>query len=358
MVPTFNSHPFTTTPRNAQQKRETGDGPDIVTWHFDSLPPHSTGTIALKVRLQDNFFDECVRDHSLYISAANAASAVLAPNPIGTWSVGKSFDTSKWEVLGCFCEHLGVPINKTTAPALQGYVNVLTGVSQVHAVGGLDVLQLNNSALVFPLGNDQVLVIATGIIGNDGASLIGNDGAGIIGNDGASILTDQGAGLITNDGGSLVYAGAASAITIKGIPGFADHDCSYLLDHASDIVASGAGNIVASGAGNLITENGAGFSLVSNHDGSLLAGISAIAANIVASGAGNIVASGGGNIVAAGAGNLLNNASLALTPQDGSSLLAPAGGSIVAVGAGNIISRDGAGIISNDGASLVKAAGQ
>ncbi len=118
VVPTPSLTPYTTKPRSAAQVKVTGSGPDIITWKFASLPAHSAGAILLKVKISGDFADNCVKDHSLYISADNAASAVLAPNPIGTWVIGKPFDTSKWEVLGCFCEHLGIPINATNRSAL------------------------------------------------------------------------------------------------------------------------------------------------------------------------------------------------------------------------------------------------
>lgn len=125
--------------------------------------------------------------------------------------VGKNFDTSKWEVLGCFCEHLGIPITATTAPALQGYVDNLTRDSRVHAVGGLDSLQLSSGTLVFPLLNNQVLVITTPTANG--------------------LQVSAGAQVISNDGGSFVAAGKADAITVTGLTG-GDQDCRALLANA------------------------------------------------------------------------------------------------------------------------------
>ncbi len=328
-IPTPNLAPYTTTPRSAAQVKVTGPGPDIITWHFASLPAHSAGAIMLKVKVSNGFADDCVKDHSLYISADNAPSAVLAPNPIGTWVIGKPFDTSKWEVLGCFCAHLNIPINATTRPGLTSYVNELTRTTQVHAIARADGLQLGGIS-VLQLNNDQVLVIGPELIATGGGNLIATGGGN----------------LIATGGGNLVAAGAGNAISLTGIASLGDHTASYLLDHAQSLIAAGAGNLIAAGAGNLISQDGAGFSQVSNHAGVASIAIAATNANLIATGGGNLIATGGGNLIATGGGNLITPNGGTLISQDGAGLLSNNTGTLVNVSSGNVISNDGASVVA------------
>ena len=333
--PIANPHPFTATERSAAQAKQTGGGHDILTWTFDNLPTQAVGTIRLTVQCIPGYADNCVRDHSLYINANNAASAVLSPNPVGTWVIGKPFDTSKWEVLQCFCEHLGIAINKQTTPALQAFVNTLTKNSKVQAFGGIDALQLVNGVKVFALGNGQVMIIS-----NDGNSLISNDGASII----------------SNDGGSIVAAGAGNAISISNIPSLGTKTAEYLLDHVADIVAQGAGNIVAAGAGNLISNDGG--SLLSNHPGGTDTSlISNDGGSIFSGGAGNTLLSGGGNVTAVGDAKAISHDGSSLISNDGASVVSNDSAGLSVFAAGQAISHDGGSAISHDGSSLIQAAG-
>ncbi|MEA3187417.1 MAG: hypothetical protein QOD99_1247, partial [Chthoniobacter sp.] len=333
--PMSNPHPFTATERSKDQVKQTGGGHNILTWHYDSVPAQAVGLIKVTVQCFGSFADDCVRDHSLYINADNAASAVLSPNPIGTWVIGKPFDTSKWEVLQCFCQHLGIAINKQTAPALQAFVNTLTKNSKVQAFGGIDTLSLTNGVKVFQLGNNQVLCIS-----NDGNSLISNDGGT----------------LISNDGGTLVATGAGNAISISNIPSLGTKTAEYLLDHVADVIAAGAGNVVAAGAGNLISNDGG--TLLSNHPGGTDASIvSHDGGTVVAAGAGNVIAAGAGNILGVGQAGVVSHDGGTIVSHDGGTLLTSDGSGLTAVGAGQIISNDGNSVISNDGNSLVHAAG-
>jgi uncharacterized repeat protein (TIGR01451 family) len=336
-LPTPVATAYTTTPRtNADVLKATGGGPDIITWHIGTLPAHATGSITLAVQQVATYVNDCVRDHSLYISAGNAASAVLAPNPIGTWVVGKNFDTSKWEVLGCFCEHLGITINAATAPALQAYVETLTQDSKVHAVGGLDFLQLQEGPMLFPTGGNQVLVVA----------LAGT----------AGVTTAAGSHIINQDGNGLIATGDANAITISGLTG-GTQNCNYLLAHALDIVAQGGGNIVAAGGGNLVSNSSGTFQLLSNDNTAAPITFSPVTAGIVAAGGGNAISTGFGQTLPAGVlpdqpdGPVGSAASL--IGQDGSSLVSNSSGTLVTVNTANVISNDGGSVVSNDGGSLV-----
>ncbi len=355
VVPTPNLTPYTTTPRSAAQVKVTGAGPDIITWKFASLPAHSAGAIVLKVKISGNFADNCVKDHSLYISADNAASAVLAPNPIGTWVIGKPFDTSKWEVLGCFCEHLNIPMTENNHDIFTDYVNQLTGGSQVRVVGAGDGVHLENGVSVLQLGREQVLVL----------------GAEIVASGGGNIVATGGGNIVATGGGNIVASGAGNAISVTNAAGLGTLTASSILDQQAQIVATGGGNIVATGGGNMIRQVGGSFSQLSNHVGGASIGISTITANIVATGGGNIVATGGGNVVATGGGNVVaagggnivatggGNAvpQSGLNGHDGASYLGHNPAGIISVSSGKLVSHDGGSIVATGGGNIVATGG-
>ncbi len=361
--PQLNITPFTFTNRTGKIPGATGGGPDIITWHFGTLPPSSMGHIQLFVKCAPNFADDCVADHSLYASASNAASAVLAPNPLGTWIAGKDFATTKWQAMSRFCAQFGIPVDSNTRAALQTYVDSLTQASLVHGIGGLDYMQLGDT-LIFPLGNDQALAI-----GHKG-TLVGESGASVVSNDGGSIVSEGGNGVISNDGGSLIVTGAASSIIVKNVAAYsADKDCSFLLDNALALQQAGKASIVAAGGGNIINQDGNGFSLLSNHPGGELTPISPVTAGIVAAGGGNAIQTGLGFIAGAGvigyngAGVISENSSGVISENssgllgvDGAATLSSGGSDLVVGSGGSVISNDGGSVISNDGGSLIQNA--
>ena len=155
------------TPRSADQVSGTGPGPDILTWHFASLPAYSSGVIKLTVKGSGNFKDGALTDHSLYISATNAASAVISPDPIGLWVCGGDFESSKKKAFARFCDLMGIPRNTETSAILQDFEQSFTVSSRVHAISNLDVLQIEGGPDIIPLQNNQVLVLQ-GIVAQGG----------------------------------------------------------------------------------------------------------------------------------------------------------------------------------------------
>jgi hypothetical protein len=115
---------------------------------------------------------------------------------------------------------------------------------------------------------------ATGMIGQDGASVVANDSAGLVGQDAAGVVANDGAGVVANDGSGVVANDGAGLI---------GHDGATLVGQdGAGIVAGGGLNIVAGGGGNIVGDNGAA---------------------IVAGGGGNLIGENGAGIVAGGGGN-------------------------------------------------------
>ena len=131
------------------------------------------------------------------------------------------------------------------------------------ARGGLPVANLPPLAPgdvpMIPIGGNAFIpgvMLANGLIGQDGSGLIGQDGSGLIGQDGSGLIGQDGSGLIGQDGSGLVVK-AGDAIVATG---------------AGNIVSAGAGNIVSAGAGNAIpgwSNSGASFVCLSCGVGAL-----------------------------------------------------------------------------------------
>ena len=357
MVPQANPRAYTTTPRSGIQLKPAGGslhpGPDVVTWHFDSLPAHSKASVELVVRCDSRFGDEPVQDHSAYLQAENAGTTHVAAYDITTWIYATSLNDSKIRAAQAFFANQGVTLTPELVPLIGKFANTLGKNSKVNAFGGLDALHLVGKGVkIIPLGKDQVFVIS---------------------NDGASIVAQGGGNIITNDGGSIVATGGGNAISVKDISSSDSNlsgtrSCSYLLDNIPAIVASGAGNIVAAGAGNLITNDGG--SLVSNHPGGGFTAISQLAGTAVQADGNAIISNDGGSALAPGApiiGNdgasLIGSDSAGLITNDGGSIIgndgasltvfARGGAGIISTNGGGIISTNGGGIIGNDGASAL-----
>ena len=391
--PLANFNNFTTTPRTAFQVTNTGPGPDVVTWHFNSVPAHSTGRIDLIVQVfagsgkVAGFADTLIEDNSVYITADNASTAFLSPNLLGIWVIGSAFDKTKPEAVHKFLANFGIPAadsDAVSADIAQTYLSSITESSHVQAIAALDDLHLTKSGVhIFALGHNQVLVMAsaTGAVsqitnglsfplpGNQ--SLIVASGAGnVISNDGGSIVASGAGNIVASGAGNIVASGAGNAISVGNMAGIGGtHDCAYLLDNAASIVASGAGNIVASGAGNLIAQDGGTFSLLSNQaGGGILSAISpgAIASGLVTVTGGSTFIKGDGVITGIGgaASLVAHAASNAISPDadgisvssQGANMANAQGGSIVATGAGNIVAS-GAGNIVASGAGNIVASG-
>lgn len=246
-------------------------------------------------------------------------------------------------------------------PSFQARVASLTSSATYTATGGADTVPLNNGDVVIPLGNGRIVATgggnflnASGLIGQDGASIVAQGGGNIVAQGGGNLIKVT--NLISNDGGSLISQDGASIQSILS---------GIVAQGAGNIVAQGGGNIVAQGGGNLISNDGG--SLISNDGGSLTPiNVSALVGNsggtIVAAGAGNIISTGGtnllssaSNIVAAGAGNIV--------AAGAGNIVAAGGGNIVAAGAGNLHSADVAGgafltaggIVAQGGGNIVAA---
>lgn len=345
----FTPKPITTTLRtDAAVKKGSGDGLDIITWHFKTLPAHSAGAIKLQVNCFPSFFDDCIRDHSLYIKAANAPLCALAPNPVGTWVQKKPFDSSKWEVLGCFSEHLGLQHDARTHSILVDYVNGLDGASQVVAVGGLDGVHLKNGARIFQLQADQAIVMASE-----------RNAAGI----GHLSITGPNASILVSGSGVTVASGNAASITISNVGGsVGPQTASYLLDHAQDIVvAQHLGNIIAANKGNMIDQDIDGTALqVSNHPAAAGMPIAAAASGLVRANRGVDVTSSQGLIVVPGTkiisqdGNsIISDNSEGLIGQDGNGLISQDGNGLIVVSTGGLVNKNGGPVISNDGGTVI-----
>jgi uncharacterized repeat protein (TIGR01451 family) len=327
-LPDSNGNPRTIITPNAEHYKHTdrtdaniikqsGAGYDKVFWHFASVPPNTTGRVTLTVVVAPGFGDKAVSDHSLYISADNAPSVVISPNPLSTWVLGdKKFQDVKALILARFCSELGMTMNAKLESALSAYEDKLGPDSRVAASSALDQLKIGSISIA-PIGNDRFIVTAP---------------ADVVSNDGHSLIEVTGGAVVSNDGHSLIAQGAGSAITLHA-NGLAVMNASAVLDGAADLLANKQASLIAAGGGNLISQDGGGkCGLVSNHPGGGLTLIGSDLTGLIAAGAGNIISDNSAGIIA-GVGALISN--------DGAGL----------------ISNDGAGLISNDGAGLVGNAG-
>ena len=331
IVPFPNGNGFTTTPRSGAQLKPAGGslhpGPNIVTWHFNTLPAQSKGSVELVVSCDTRFGDEAIQDHSAYISADNVNKVHIAANDVTTWIFATTLDASKIQAAQAFFAGQGVTITPDLAPLVANVAKSLGTQSRVTAFGGLDALHMVSAGVkIIPIGKDQVFVVS---------------------NDGGSIVATGGGNVVSHDGGNIVAFGASSGISVKNISSTdssisGTRNCSYLLDHIPAIVAAGAGNIVAAGAGNLITNDGG--SLISNHPGGgFLANASQLAGSAVQVDGGGVVSNDGGSVLAAGA---------PLISQDGGGLISQDGGGLISQDGGGVISQDGGGLISQDGGGI------
>ncbi len=326
-------NPISYTERTAAQAKSTGGAShDIVTWNVGTLPAHSGGAVELTVVVDAGFSACAIEDHSSYISADNAPSAV--PRLLSTNVRSGNFFASAWESLGCFITGLGGGLKDNQQGALAGTTNSLSAQSHGMMIAATDGVVLTNGAVILPLQQNQVLVVSSPLIAA-----------------GAGNLIAAGAGnLIAAGAGNLVAAGAGNAISITGISGLGTQTAAYVLDNAAQLIAAGAGNLIAAGAGNLISQDGGG--LLSNHPGGASSAISSNNANLVAAGAGNLVAAGAGNIVAAGAGNIVaagaGNLTLKskLISQDGAGVVSASGGNFIGFSAGHIDAKGGGKIVA------------
>ncbi len=400
-----NSKSPTMTPRNADQVNGTGPGPDIITWHFDTLPAHSTGRIDLLVQCFNGskkaaaFADNLIQDNSVYIHADNAATAFLSPNQIGVWVKGSSFDKKKPEMVHKFLDNFGIHAadsDKVAADAANDLINTLSEDSHIKADAALDYLSVMNPASavhVYPLGQNQVMIVASGagnivasgagnltvplpgnqsmIVASGAGNIISHDGGTIVASGAGNIVASGAGNIVASGAGNIVASGAGNAISLTNVAGIGGtHDCAYLLDHSLDIVAAGGGNIVAAGAGNLISSDGLGNSnLISNQaGGGIIAPITPgeIASGLVNTNGSNLVIKGAGVISGIGdissmvAHSAANNITLEgrdiAVAGSGADLANIKGGAIVASGAGNIVAS-GAGNIVASGAGNIVASG-
>ncbi|HEV7403164.1 MAG TPA: choice-of-anchor tandem repeat GloVer-containing protein [Chthoniobacteraceae bacterium] len=345
----FTPKPVTTTLRtDATIKKGSGDGVDIVTWRFKTLPAHSAGAIKLQLNCFPAFFDDCIRDHSLYIKAANAPLCTLAPNPIGTWVQKKPFDISKWEVLGCFTEHLGLQHDASTHGILVDYVTRLDAASQVTAVGGLDGVHLKNGARILQLQSDQAIVMASE-----------RNAAGI----GHLSITGPNASILVSGGGVTVASGDARSITISDVGGnVGARTASDLLDHAQDlVVAQALGNIIAANKGNMIDQDVDGKALqLSNHPAGAPVAIGAAAPGLVRANRGvdvtssqGLIAVPGTPIISQDGSGIISDNSEGLIGQDGCGIIGQDGSGLITVSTGALVNKNGGPVISNDGGTII-----
>jgi uncharacterized repeat protein (TIGR01451 family) len=395
VTPVPNATAYTTTPRNSFQVTNTGNGADIVMWHFATLPAHSTGRIDLVVQVfpgskkVPGFADTLIEDNSVYISADNASTAFLSPNLIGIWVIGTPFDKAKPEAVHKFLANFGIPAadsDTVSADIAETYLDTLTLTSHVLATAGLDELHLSTSGVhIFPLGHNQVMVMATAsgqIVAAGGGNItiplpgnqsmiVAQGGGNVVSNDGGSIVAQGGGNVISNDGGSIVAAGGGNAITLTNMAGIGGtHDCAYALANAAAIVAAGGGNIVAAGGGNLIGQDGNGFGIMSNlAGGGIIAAVNPgeIASGLVSVTGGSTLIKGDGVITGIGsaASSLVAHSDVNAISLDadgvsvssvGANMANTQGGSIVAQGGGNIIAQGGGNIVAQGGGNVTASA--
>lgn len=386
---TGNPSPATTAPRSAGQVKVSGAGPDTVRWHIGTLPAHSAGSITLTAHVSFNFFENCVRDHSLYISSSDAQPVVVAPDPIGTWVTKRTFEATKAAVLENVLNNLHIThtgdaqLEQRLSTALAG----LTVDAQLDATAAADLLVLDSGERIMPVGNNQVLVVDSTPLGNPVTT-------------GSSVI-------LVADGPTRVAAGAADKIFINGLSakvsgvlGAQTATCATLLSRAIDLANGHAADILRSKSETLVRESNGSHYLVSNTNGqdTLLIPQNVSLAQAGVSTIGNVDGnvSGVGAPVTAGAklqsqegaitalhtlaglgfasnGGIINEPGH-LVATGGGNLAVGAGGQIVAQGAGNglpkdivdfmqdggaaLISQDGVGIISKDGAGQPAAGGQ
>jgi uncharacterized repeat protein (TIGR01451 family) len=344
--PSGNSTPYTVDrQRDAGQIKGTGGGPDIISWHFASLPPQSSLKINLTVQCGSQFSDEAIQDNSAYVFADNVGVNHIAADPLTVWIFDKDLNDTKIQAVQTYFQNSGITVTPALDPAIALLAQTLTPQSQVQAFARLDALQLVTAGVkVIPLGKGQVL-------------LIGQDGSGIV---------SQGAGnLVGHDGSSLVIQGDASKISVNtGVAAVGTQTAEYLLNNIPSIVSQGAGNVIQGGGGNLISKTGDGI-LSNEPGGGILGPISTVANNLYSADGGRIVAQGAGNVVAAGAGNLIGQDGGSLIGQDGGSLIGQDGGGlvqmssgIVSQGAGNIVSQGAGNIVSQGAGNLIPPEGR
>lgn len=334
-LPDGNGNPRTIIAPNAEHYKHTdrtdaniikasGAGYDKVFWHFASIPPSTSGRVTLTVVVAPGIADRAVQDHSLYISADNASSVVISPNPLSTWVLGdKKFQDVKALILARFCAELGMTMDAKLESALSSYEDKLGPDSRVAASSALDQLKIGAISIA-PVGNDRFIVTAPNVVSNDGHSFIEVTGGAVV----------------SNDGHSLIAQGAGNAITLHA-NGLAVMTASAALDNAPTLLSNKQASVIAAGGGNLISQDGGGkCGLLSNHPGGGFTAITSDLTGLIAAGAGNIISDNSAGLIA-GVGALISNDGAGLISNDGAGL----------------ISNDGAGLISNDGAGLVGNAG-
>ena len=284
----------------------------IVTWKLGNLPAHGVLGVNLFVivGLNASYKNDLLEENSCSVKSLTAGglqsnAPEVVPGPSRTTVLSTNPVVATWQSFCAWLGSLGGNLGHNSGPIETNVYALDEGTLQV-AITGVDVVAVQNGAVLIQNGGGNIVAAGAGNIVAAGAGNIVAAGAGNI---------------VAAGAGNIVASGAGNLITVSGVGLCTQPNLSTLI---ASIVASGAGNIVAAGGGNLIAQDGAsllgldGAPLISQ-DGSGLK-LTPQQAGIVAAGAGNIVAAGAGNIVAAGAGNIV----------------ASGAGNIVASGAGNL----------------------
>ena len=248
----------------------------------------------------------------------------------------QSFESARRDIVTSSLAAQGLNSPVTTDRAgFEGSITALSPKATTVVQGGLDNVQLNNGAILAPLGDGNALAAGpqSGLIASGGGNVVSNDGGSLIAAGGGNLIKVT--NLLANDGSKLIGQDGAGITSILS---------NLVAAGGGNLIAAGGGNLVAAGGGNLITQDGAG--LISN-DG---AGVTALnSSNLVAAGGGNLVAAGGGNLIASGGGNLIASGGGNLVAAGGGNLVAAGGGNLVAAGGGNLIASGGGNFTSSDG---------
>ena len=322
-----------------------------------------------------------IGSHQLFTPVASESSGQLITY---VYPDDQPFGNSKAQVLATALAEQGLSVAEFANRA--DYQSKLDALD-IYALGvrtsGGDCITFNNTALLVPIGQNQVLSIG----GNTSIKVRDQDKTALMAGGGNMLISQDGSGLIAAGAGNLIRLTNLVAAGAGNLVGPEGTDFTSVLNNlvaagAGNLIAAGAGNLVAAGAGNLISQDGSGLigqdgtgliaagagnfttgHLVSNADGSILptvasalvasnglalaAGRSSIisqdgtglvaagAGNLVAAGAGNLVAAGAGNLVAAGAGNVLDKGNILRAAESATSFVHASSNGLIAAGAGN-----------------------
>ncbi len=321
-----------------------GTTSNSIFWNKGDLAPGASGAVKYSVRLLSTFTGGLV-NNGTSITARNAALVYASPAGTGVLSRAAvqrlasrggleplllpfgldNFFVNLWNNLVYQIRSRGAAAALQEAAArrdalgakARADVEKISISSRSLGIGGADLVQLKNGAVLIATGNGQVKVEGP-----------------------AGVITAGAGNVITSGAGNVITSGAGNAISIDVGGGLGKQTAAYLLTPGGigRVITSGAGNVITAGAGNLIARSASGqLTFRDNNTGALLGTIAERAPGVITSGAGNVITLGAGNVITSGAGNIVGKQVTSVITLGAGNVITSGAGNVITSGAGNVI---------------------